>query len=75
MIAFFGILAPRLGAAQSGDEAPFKRSFFSRPTDAVVVTRAETDALYLAGKRPEPDPLHAAELAGIEGQLLKGIFK
>ena len=54
MFTLFGILSPVAGRPIPSDEAPFKRAFFGNPPDAAVVTPAEADALYLAGKQPEP---------------------
>jgi hypothetical protein len=56
MFPFFGILSPQAGPEESSAEAPRKKSFFSRAVDpAVIVPIAEQDALYLAGKQPEPE--------------------
>jgi hypothetical protein len=54
MFHLFGILSPPLGRSVASDEAPFKKSFFGAPVDAVAAPEAEQDALYLAGKCPEP---------------------
>lgn len=50
----FGILTPSTGPSTASDEAPFKKSFFGGPADSAAIPVAEEDALYLAGKRPEP---------------------
>lgn len=56
MFPLFGILHPQTGPEESSTEAPRKKSFFGSPVDpAVVVPTAEQDALYLAGKQPEPE--------------------
>lgn len=56
MFPLFGILQPQTGPEAVSEEAPRKKSFFGSPVDpAVVVPTAEQDALYLAGKQPEPD--------------------
>ena len=58
MFPFFGILHPQTGPEEQSTEAPRKKSFFGRPVDtAVIVPIAEQDALYLAGKHPEPERL------------------
>lgn len=56
MLPLFGILHPQTGPEGQSAEAPRKKSFFSRAVDsAVIVPIAEQDALYLAGKQPEPE--------------------
>jgi len=54
MFTLFGILRPATGRPAASQEAPFKRSFFGAPVDPAGVPPAEEDALYLAGKQPEP---------------------
>lgn len=54
MFTLFGILSPAAGRPFASEEAPFKRAFFGSPPDAAVIPPAEEDALYLAGKQPEP---------------------
>lgn len=54
MFPLFGILKPAASRPIPSKEAPFKRAFFGSPPDAAVVPPAEEDALYLAGKQPEP---------------------
>lgn len=54
MFTLFGILSPAAGRPVVNAEAPFKRAFFGSPPDAAVIPPAEEDALYLAGKQPEP---------------------
>jgi hypothetical protein len=56
MFPLFGILHPQTGPEGQSVEAPRKKSFFGRAVDlAVIVPIAEQDALYLAGKQPEPE--------------------
>lgn len=56
MLHLFGILQPQTGPERPSPEAPRKKSFFGLPVDpAVIVSAAEQDALYLAGKQPEPE--------------------
>jgi len=55
MVHFFGILTPHTGAASLSDEAPNKRAFFGGTVDMLPPSRAETEALYLNGKAPEPE--------------------
>ena len=58
MFPLSGILHPQTGPEESSTEAPRKKSFFGGPVDpAVGVAAAEQDALYLAGKLPEPERL------------------
>lgn len=54
MFTLFGILSPANTRSVASNEAPFKRAFFTPLADAATIPRAEEDALYLAGKRPEP---------------------
>jgi hypothetical protein len=54
MFTLFGILSPAPSRPVASQEAPFKRAFFGPPPDAAVFAPAEEDALYLAGKQPEP---------------------
>lgn len=54
MFHLFGILSPPPGRPIVSDEAPFKKSFFGGQVDAAAAPVAEQDALYLAGKCPEP---------------------
>lgn len=56
MFTLFGILKPATGHPAASKEAPFKKSFFGAPVDPAAVSpvAAEEDALYLAGKQPEP---------------------
>ncbi|UJW84673.1 hypothetical protein [Devosia sp. SL43] len=53
MFTLFGILSPANTRPVASKEAPFKRSFFGAPVVPIAVP-AEQDALYLAGKQPEP---------------------
>ena len=56
MLHLFGILQPQTGPERPSPEAPRKKSFFGLQVDpAVTVPAAEQDALYLAGKQPEPE--------------------
>lgn len=54
MVHFFGVLAPAFGARRAADEAPNKVDFFGQSQVVEAPSRAEQDALFLAGKRPEP---------------------
>lgn len=54
MLPLFGILQPRTGPETSSAEAPRKKSFFGGAYARVATPPAEQDALYLAGKQPEP---------------------
>jgi hypothetical protein len=58
MFTLFGILSPATSRPVASEEAPFKRAFFGSPPDAAAIPPAEEDALYLAGKQPEPDERH-----------------
>lgn len=53
MFTLFGILSPAKTRPTASVEAPFKRAFFGTPPDVATIP-AEEDALYLAGKQPEP---------------------
>ena len=56
MLPVFGILQPQTGSERPSPEAPRKKSFFGVPVDpGVIVPTVEQDALYLAGKQPEPE--------------------
>jgi len=54
MVHFFGILSPAPGPRIASADAPFKTGFFGgTPLAAPLpISRAERDALYLAGKCP-----------------------
>lgn len=59
MVHFFGIFSPGPLARNSAEEAPAKANFFGglpeRPDDTAL-SPLEEDAIYLAGKAPEPEP-------------------
>ncbi|MHA6691325.1 hypothetical protein [Devosia sp. A449] len=57
MFTLFGIFSPASGRPTASQEAPRKRAFFGGQDDSDAPSKAEEDALYLAGKCPEPpDP-------------------
>ena len=56
MVHFFGILSPGFGQRVAGAEAPAKTAFFGGALAAPnpeTPSRAELDALFLNGKRPD----------------------
>lgn len=59
MVHFFGIFSPGTLARNSAEEAPAKANFFgglpAKEADDVL-SPLEEDAIYLAGKAPEPEP-------------------
>ncbi|MCR6636272.1 hypothetical protein [Devosia sp.] len=59
MVHFFGIFSPGPMARNSAEEAPAKANFFGglpARTDEAALSPLEQDAIYLAGKAPEPEP-------------------
>jgi hypothetical protein len=59
MVHFFGIFGPGALARNETEEAPAKANFFgglSETRDDTAVSRLESEACYLAGKAPEPEP-------------------
>ncbi|WP_056310489.1 hypothetical protein [Devosia sp. Root685] len=59
MVHFFGIFSPGPLVRNSAEEAPAKANFFGglpERTDAAALSPLEEDAIYLAGKAPEPEP-------------------
>ena len=59
MVHFFGIFGPGPLVRNSAEEAPAKANFFGglpRRADDTVLSPLEQDAIYLAGKAPEPEP-------------------
>lgn len=54
MVHFFGILNPDFGPRVATADAPLKAGFFGGAPSAIRPSRAEMDAEFLAGKRPEP---------------------
>ncbi|HWU16713.1 MAG TPA: hypothetical protein VN155_03440 [Devosia sp.] len=54
MVHFFGILNPEFGPRVAAADAPLKAGFFGGAPEPSLPSRAEMDADFLAGKRPEP---------------------
>lgn len=54
MVHFFGILNPEFGPCVAAADAPLKAGFFGGAPEPSLPSRAEMDADFLAGKRPEP---------------------
>lgn len=72
MVHFFGIFGPGPLARTNAEEAPAKANFFGGlPHRSVeeALSPLEQDAIYLAGKAPEPEPrLHDARPDGAPEQ-------